>query len=158
MTNRKLIYIIKDQRPLVLYQRDTVQHACRLMSERCTGSVLVVDDQQCLCGIFTGRDAVRVLARGDNAALTILAKSMTSDPVTITPDSRAIDALRLMSNGGFRHLPVVEGGIIWGLFLAATSKEWSWTGLRKKSIFGNVSADPLYARPTLRTLDAYSGR
>ena len=85
------------------------------MNERCTGSALVVDDLQSLCGIFTGRDAVRVLARGGNAALTILAKSMTSDPVSITPDSRAIDALRLMSNGGFRHLPVVEDGIIWGV-------------------------------------------
>ena len=115
MTNRKLIYIIKDQRPLVLNRRDTVQHACRLMSERCTGSTLVVDDQQCLCGIFTGRDAVRILARGENAALTILAQSMTPDPVTISPDSRAIDVLRLMSNGGFRHLPVVDDGKIWGV-------------------------------------------
>ena len=40
---------------------------------------------------------------------------MTSDPVTITPDSRAIDALRLMSNRGFRHLPVVDDGKIWGV-------------------------------------------
>ena len=52
---------------------------------------------------------------GENAALTILAQSMTSDPVTISPDSRAIDALRLMSNGGFRHLPVVDDGKIWGV-------------------------------------------
>jgi CBS domain-containing protein len=115
MTNRKLIYLIKEQRPLVLDSRDTVQHACELMSERCTGSALVVDDQQRLCGIFTGRDAVRVLARGENAAPTSLAQSMTSDPVTISVDARAIDALRLMSNGGFRHLPVVDDGQIWGV-------------------------------------------
>jgi CBS domain-containing protein len=115
MTNRKLIYLIKEQRPLVLDGRDTVQHACELMSERCTGSALVVDDQQRLCGIFTGRDAVRVLARGENAASTSLAQSMTSDPVTISVDARAIDALRLMSNGGFRHLPVVDDGQIWGV-------------------------------------------
>jgi CBS domain-containing protein len=40
---------------------------------------------------------------------------MTPNPVTITPESRAIDALRTMSDGGFRHLPVVENGRIWGI-------------------------------------------
>ena len=115
MTNRKLIYIIKDQTPLVLNRRETVQQACELMCERCTGSVLVVDDRQCLCGIFTGRDAVRALARGENAALTTLAQSMTPEPVTIAPESRAIDALRLMGDRGCRHLPVVENGRIWGV-------------------------------------------
>jgi CBS domain-containing protein len=115
MTSRKLIYIIKDQKPLVLKDRDTVQDACRLMCERCTGSVLVVDDRQALCGIFTGRDAVRVLATRANVAATTLGQSMTPHPVTITPDSLAIDALRLMSNKGFRHLPVVENGQVWGV-------------------------------------------
>ena len=115
MTNRKLIYIVKDQTPVVLNLRETVQQACQLMWERCTGSVLVVDDQQCLCGIFTGRDAVRALAQGENAALTTLAQSMTPAPVTIAPESRAIDALRLMSDRGCRHLPVVENDRIWGV-------------------------------------------
>lgn len=40
---------------------------------------------------------------------------MTPNPITIGADSRAIDALRVMSNRGFRHLPVVEGGKIWGV-------------------------------------------
>ena len=115
MTNRKLAYIIKDQRPLVLAANDTVQHACRCMRERRAGSVLVIDDQRRLSGIFTGRDAVRTLAEGKDAAVTTLAQAMTPDPITITPDSRAIDALRAMSNGGFRHLPVVENGRIWGI-------------------------------------------
>ena len=80
-----------------------------------TGSVLVVDDQQRLIGIFTGRDAVRTLAEGKNAEVTTLAHAMTPNPITITPDNRAIDALREMSNRGFRHLPVVESGRIWGV-------------------------------------------
>jgi CBS domain-containing protein len=33
----------------------------------------------------------------------------------ITPDCCAIDALREMSNRGFRHLPVAESGRIWGV-------------------------------------------
>ena len=115
MTNRKLAYIVKDQTPLVLAAHETVQHACRYMRECRAGSVLVIDDQQRLSGIFTGRDAVRTLAEGKDAAVTTLAQAMTPDPITITPDSRAIDALRAMSNGGFRHLPVVENERIWGI-------------------------------------------
>jgi CBS domain-containing protein len=115
MTNRKLAYIVKDQTPLVLPTHETVQHACRCMRERRAGSVLVLDDQQHLKGIFTGRDAVRTIAEGKDGAATRLAEAMTHDPVTITPESRAIDALRVMCDGGFRHLPVVENGRIWGI-------------------------------------------
>jgi len=115
MTNRKLAEIVKDQKLLALTEQATVQEACRCMCERRTGSVLVVDHQQCLTGIFTGRDAVRALAEGKNAEVTTLAQAMTPNPITIAADSRAIDALRVMSNCGFRHLPVVEGEKIWGV-------------------------------------------
>ena len=115
MTNRKLAYIVKDQTPLVLAAHETVQHACRCTRERRARSVLVIDDQRRLSGIFTGRDAVRTLAEGKDAAVTTLAQAMTPNPVTITPENRAIDALRTMSDGGFRHLPVVEKEMIWGI-------------------------------------------
>jgi len=82
------------------------------MRERRAGSVLVIGDQH-LCGIFTGRDAVSTIAEGKDAAVTTMAQAMTPDPITITPDNRAIDALRTMGNGGFRHLPVVENERIW---------------------------------------------
>ena len=115
MTNRKLADVIKVRPALVLPERETVQQACRRMWERCVGSALVVDDQKRLTGIFTDRDAVRTLAEGKNAEVTTLAQAMTPNPITITPDSRAIDALREMGNRGFRHLPVVESGRIWGV-------------------------------------------
>ena len=103
MPNPKLRYILKDQRPVVLSLTDTVQNACRCMCERKIGSVpvLVTDEQQRLRGMFTGRDAVRVLSEGRDA--------------TIGPRSRAIDALRAMSDGGFRHVPVLDGDEIWGV-------------------------------------------
>ena len=115
MTNRTLAYIVKDQNPLVMLAAETVQSACRSMCERRAGSVLVVDDRQRLIGIFTGRDAVRTLAQGKSVARTTLDKAMTPNPITVTPDQRAIDALRAMSDGGFRHVPVVEDGRIWGI-------------------------------------------
>jgi CBS domain-containing protein len=115
MINRKLGDIVKDQKLLVLAEHATVQEACRCMWECSTGSVLVVDEEQHLIGIFTGRDAVRALAEGKNAEVTKLSHAMTPNPITIAPDSRAIDALRGMSNRGFRHLPVVENGRILGV-------------------------------------------
>ena len=58
---------------------------------------------------------MRTLAQGKNAEVTTLAQTMTRNLITINPDSRAIDALREMSNRGFCHLPVVESGRIWGV-------------------------------------------
>jgi CBS domain-containing protein len=79
------------------------------------GSVLVIDQDSRLIGIFTGRDAVRVLAEGRNADATPLLDAMTPNPVTAAPASRAIDALRTMSDRGIRHLPVVENHTIFGV-------------------------------------------
>jgi CBS domain-containing protein len=115
MTNRRLAYIVKDQRPIVLTLADTVQNACRCMSERKIGSVLLTDQHRHLRGIFTGRDAVRALADGCDSSKTPLSQVMTPNPVTIGPNSRAIDALRAMNDGGFRHVPVLDEARIWGV-------------------------------------------
>ena len=115
MANRKIGNIVKGQNLQVLAEDASVQQACRCMWDCGTGSVLVVDHQQRLTGIFTGRDAVRTLAEGKSAEVTTLAQAMTPNPVTISPNSRAIDALRKMNELGFRHLPVVESGRIVGI-------------------------------------------
>jgi CBS domain-containing protein len=130
MTNRVLAYIIKDQKPLLLGANATVREACRHMWERRTGSVLVLDADQRLSGIFTGRDAVRLLATGTDAGTTPLARAMTRKLVTITPKSRAIDALRAMVEGGFRHLPVTEEGSIKGVVSRGDLKGMEIEGFR----------------------------
>jgi CBS domain-containing protein len=100
---------------------DTVQKACEAMRIKHVGSVLVVDEHQRLLGIFTGRDAVKLLAKGKGGG-TALANAMTPNPVTLIPEQRAIDALRAMSDGGFRHVPVVEKGRIVGIVSRADFK------------------------------------
>jgi CBS domain-containing protein len=108
MTNRSIAFIIRDQHPVTLNKSDTVRHACQRMWERRVGAVLVTDEHGALCGIFTGRDAVRALSDVKDPASVPLSAAMTSDPQTIDPKSTAIEALRLMSDCGFRHLPVVN--------------------------------------------------
>ena len=102
MTNRKIADIVEDKKFLVLPEHQTVQEACRCMWEWRIGAVLVLNNQQRLAGIFTGRDAVRTLAEGRKAEETTLSQAMTADPVTISPENHAIDALHEMSNYGFR--------------------------------------------------------
>jgi CBS domain-containing protein len=112
---RAVAQIIEGRKPLMAAEDDTVQHACRSMWKGKSGSILVVNGQKRLSGIFTGRDAVRVLATVDNAAAAQLAEAMTRNPVTIAPECSAIDALRAMDDGGFRHLPVIEKDQILGV-------------------------------------------
>ncbi len=113
---RKLSDVTLDQNPLVLKSSTPVIEACRRMGDRRAGSVAVVDEAGRLVGIFTGRDAVsRVLAEGRDAATTQLAAVMTRDPATLSPEQTALDALRLMWDGGFRHLPMVKDGKVLGV-------------------------------------------
>jgi CBS domain-containing protein len=108
--------IVRDQNPLVLAPEATVRDACCRMKERRVGAVLVADRERHLVGIFTGRDAVaRVLAEGKDPARTYLGDVMTPQPKSMPPGDSAIDALRLMQDGGFRHVPVVENGKVVGV-------------------------------------------
>ena len=115
MTNRNISFIVKDQNPLMLRPTDTVQSACQAMCERSVGAVLVTDTRAHLKGIFTGRDAVQVIANGGNPATVHLSEVMTRDPDTIEPDRKAIDALHRMCDGGYRHLPVTVDGKVVGI-------------------------------------------
>lgn len=96
----------------------TVAAASRLMKEKRSGAVLVVDRGR-LAGIFTERDALfRVIAEGRAPETTRLAEVMTENPRTIAPDRPFGHALQLMYEGEFRHVPVVENGRPLGMVCA----------------------------------------
>ena len=117
MTNRPMQEIIEHRRnPVTMRPEATVQEACHEMRSNRIGAVLVTDQEGRLLGIFTGRDAIcRMLAECRDSARTNLAEVMTRQPETIGPKVTAIEALRLMRDGGFRHLPVVEGERLLGI-------------------------------------------
>lgn len=113
---RTMSDIVRKQHPVTLPPSATVKEACRCMRERRVGAVLVTEDDHRLVGIFTGRDAVhRVLAQGRSATRTTLGEVMTPDPSTFPPGKTAIEALRRMEDGRYRHLPVVDNGKVVGI-------------------------------------------
>ncbi len=115
MPQRTMGEIVRDQKPLTLPPAATVAQACGAMYARKVGAVLVVDEQHHLVGIFTGRDAVRLLAEGLDAASTRVDAVMTKDPRTLGPRASAMDALLLLNDCGFRHVPIVDGGRVVGI-------------------------------------------
>jgi CBS domain-containing protein len=114
--------------PDIVYRRDPVTlpsnarviDACRLMREHKVGAVVLLNDAGRLAGIFTGRDVVyRVIADDRDPKATVVADVMTRDPDTLPAEATPIEALRLMEDGGFRHLPVVDKA---GRVVAVVSK------------------------------------
>jgi CBS domain-containing protein len=110
--------IIEDQPPITCSPKTTVIEAAQLMRSHSIGALMVVDDGE-LVGIFTERDALfRVIAEGREPKTIRVAAVMTRDPVTIHPDKPFADALHLMHESGFRHVPVVESGRAIGMVSA----------------------------------------
>ncbi|KAK3211380.1 hypothetical protein Dsin_016086 [Dipteronia sinensis] len=96
---------------LTIPEGTTVSDACRRMSARRVDAVLLTDSNALLSGIVTDKDiAARVIAEGLRPEQTIVSKIMTRNPIFVTSDSLAIEALQKMVQGKFRHLPVVENG------------------------------------------------
>ena len=113
--NRDMLEIIRHQIPLTMPPETAVQQACARMHDRRVGAVLVTNEAGRLLGIFTGRDAVEFLAGGKDAAAISLGDVMTPNPDVLPSGAKAIEALRLMRDGGFRHLPVVENDLVIGI-------------------------------------------
>ena len=115
MRERTMGEMVRDQNPLTLGPDTTVAEACAAMYARRVGAVLIVEPGNRLAGIFTGRDAVRCLAEGLDAKHTKLSQVMTAGCITLKPEQHAMDALRLLSDCGFRHLPICRDGQVIGI-------------------------------------------
>ncbi|HSS63088.1 MAG TPA: CBS domain-containing protein [Gammaproteobacteria bacterium] len=108
MSQRKVRDVIVRKEVVQLPAEASVRSASRLMAEQGIGAVLVMKGER-IQGIFSERDALkRVLAENLNPDTTTLEDVMTREMVTLDPDAFAVDALRLMSQVGIRHLPIVE--------------------------------------------------
>jgi CBS domain-containing protein len=93
----------------------TLGDAARSMRSRNVGAAVVVDAGGAVSGIFTERDLLRAVADERDPSTERVQSYMTVDPVTLPPDHSPSEAAQLMSEGKFRHIPVVEGGRLIGI-------------------------------------------
>ncbi|KGK56355.1 CBS domain-containing protein [Xanthomonas cannabis] len=92
-----------------------VIEAIRLMAEKGIGAVLVMDGQR-LVGIVSERDYARkVVLRDRSSSTTSVAEIMSTEVVTVSPSDSVERCMQLMTDGRFRHLPVVENGRVQGV-------------------------------------------
>jgi CBS domain-containing protein len=95
----------------------TLSTAVNTLAERRIGALVVVagDDKQ-VAGILSERDIVRALAqRGPGALQEAVGQVMTRRVVTCTESDTVAALMERMTQGKFRHLPVVERGKLVGL-------------------------------------------
>ncbi|MDK3016418.1 CBS domain-containing protein [Pseudodonghicola flavimaris] len=94
----------------------SVSDAAKLLAENHIGSVVVSDDGNTLLGILSERDIVRELARVGSGCLTAdVGTYMTRKLVTCTSQCSVEEVMQRMTDGRFRHMPVVEDGTLVGI-------------------------------------------
>lgn len=92
-----------------------ISNVISVLAEKNIGAVLVIENDE-LVGILSERDVVRSLARRAEATLAMTVGAlMTRNPTTVSPDITIERALEIMTDGHFRHLPVIEQGRLIGL-------------------------------------------
>jgi CBS domain-containing protein len=97
---------------LTIEQETTLVDAAAAMTARRVGAVLIVSGGR-LTGILTERDVLRAVASGDVGGH--VANWMTRGPETVDADESTQQAGVVMIHGGFRHLPVMDGGAPCGI-------------------------------------------
>jgi CBS domain-containing protein len=91
----------------------TLGDAAAKMAERGVGAVVILEGEA-IAAILTERDVMKAVGAGKDGSASV-ADWMTRHPDTIEPHDTTDHAASLMIHGGFRHLPVVEGGKVVGI-------------------------------------------
>lgn len=107
----------KPEAGVVFVGPDTpVSEAAKMLGEKRIGTVLVSEDGKVPLGILSERDIVRELGRAGGACLErTVADYMTRNVITTTPQSSVSEVLTQMTEGRFRHMPVMDGEAMVGL-------------------------------------------
>jgi CBS domain-containing protein len=92
--------------PLAATADESVGQVLQLLRAQRTGAVLICEGEK-LVGILTERDALKLMASG--ADLTVPVRQvMSREPTTILSTATVGEAIRVMAEGGYRHLPIVD--------------------------------------------------
>lgn len=96
--------------------QETVYTCISRMVDRNVGSILIVNEDQSVVGIFTERDYLRRIAlEGRTSRTTRVEDVMTEDVIAVSPSHTVDECLTLMTEAKCRHLPVVFEGALLGI-------------------------------------------
>lgn len=136
----KTILDEKGREVFKVHPQDSIATATQVMKEKGIGAVVVTDGAGVLVGILSERDIVRQLADTPGQTLDQIVETvMTKDPVTCTPEERLVEMMKRMTEGRFRHLPVLDadglGGMITiGDVVSYRLRELEYESLRMKQM------------------------
>ena len=118
MPERTVFKSMSQRHVISLGPQASIWDAACIMTKANCGSVLIVDTPGTLLGIVTERDLMtRVLAKALNPEKTQVSDVMTRNPHCVAPETLVSDAVLIMIERGFRHLPIVSSaGKILGVF------------------------------------------
>ena len=85
----------------------SVRDVVRTLQEKHVGSIIITDDSQKCIGIFTERDAIRIIAY-EISPDTPIDQVMTRNVITISEEASLEETKRIVMSHGIRHLPVVD--------------------------------------------------
>jgi CBS domain-containing protein len=96
--------------------QERLEGVARVLAAHRIGAVLVRDEAGAILGILSERDLVRAVAEKGAAALALPAEEvMTRDVVTVGLATTVQQAMEMMTDKRFRHLPVMDEGKLAGL-------------------------------------------
>ena len=127
----------------------TVADAARRMIERDTGVAVVMDEGE-LVGVISERDILRVVSEGA-AGETPVGERMTRHVLTGTPTTTLPEALAIMVQGRFRHLPVVDAGRVVGMVSMRDLMAWTSQRLQRRGM-GEIEDDELDTAELVATI------
>ena len=115
-----------DEEPAAVRADTSVAEAIQLMLAKRVGAVAVLDGNGVVAGIFTERDVLRKVAlSGRDPAATPVREAMSSPVVLATANTMPGEALTVMVDHHFRHLPVVdEQGKLLGILSIRNLLQW----------------------------------
>jgi CBS domain-containing protein len=95
---------------------DSIQEIATRLAQRKIGAVVIVGENGKVAGIISERDIIRLIAEHGPKALTMAASSgMTREVVSCSKTSTLEEIMDAMTQGRFRHLPVIEDGSLVGI-------------------------------------------